>query len=422
MINRNNKKGFTIVELVIVIAVIAILAAVLIPTFSGIIRKANISDDTALARNLNTAAISANANTFEEAIEAVRNEGFLLANLNARASDCYFVWEDDSNQFLLVDAKENLKVLYSNTDDYTAVGATWSIITNAEKASNIEALGLGVTIRLTTKSTDDLNNKINAGGNVTLYMDESVSVNDKSVIELDKADANVTIDFGAATISGGSNDAELKAFPIYVKQGVLNIKNGTVTATSSFIDADNKVRTAALFANNGTANAEGTEVSSKAAISSIFTYSNATGLLKNVSFNTPNGNNAVNAGSGSTLRLEDCEIDVSYIAVHSTYGSNVVIDGGKYHASVSNLLTANVNGVITVEDGTFDCDSPEKTFKFYNYTGNKIILKGGTFNGIAFANLTESAIRGMCNLSECANGVDVVFADGAWTISVKNAG
>ena len=38
-----NKKGFTIVELVIVIAVIAILAAVMIPTFSGIINRANES-------------------------------------------------------------------------------------------------------------------------------------------------------------------------------------------------------------------------------------------------------------------------------------------------------------------------------------------------------------------------------------------
>ena len=38
-----NKKGFTIVELVIVIAVIAILAAVLIPTFSGIVEKAKQS-------------------------------------------------------------------------------------------------------------------------------------------------------------------------------------------------------------------------------------------------------------------------------------------------------------------------------------------------------------------------------------------
>ena len=37
---NNKKKGFTIVELVIVIAVIAILSAVLIPTFSGVTKKA----------------------------------------------------------------------------------------------------------------------------------------------------------------------------------------------------------------------------------------------------------------------------------------------------------------------------------------------------------------------------------------------
>ncbi len=40
---KANKKGFTIVELVIVIAVIAILAAVLIPTFSNVVEKANES-------------------------------------------------------------------------------------------------------------------------------------------------------------------------------------------------------------------------------------------------------------------------------------------------------------------------------------------------------------------------------------------
>jgi len=46
---RMNKKGFTIVELVIVIAVIAILAAVLIPTFSSIITKADESAATQAA-------------------------------------------------------------------------------------------------------------------------------------------------------------------------------------------------------------------------------------------------------------------------------------------------------------------------------------------------------------------------------------
>ena len=48
---RNNKKGFTIVELVIVIAVIAILSAVLIPTFGGITQKAQASAAKQEARN-----------------------------------------------------------------------------------------------------------------------------------------------------------------------------------------------------------------------------------------------------------------------------------------------------------------------------------------------------------------------------------
>ena len=48
---KMNKKGFTIVELVIVIAVIAILAGVLIPTFSGIVGKAQDSAAIQEARN-----------------------------------------------------------------------------------------------------------------------------------------------------------------------------------------------------------------------------------------------------------------------------------------------------------------------------------------------------------------------------------
>lgn len=49
MNKKNNRKGFTTVELVIVIAVIAILATVLIPTFSNLIEKANYSKALQLA-------------------------------------------------------------------------------------------------------------------------------------------------------------------------------------------------------------------------------------------------------------------------------------------------------------------------------------------------------------------------------------
>ena len=54
---KTNRKAFTLVELVIVIAVIAILAAVMIPTFGSIIQSANEAADKSTAANL-TIAIS----------------------------------------------------------------------------------------------------------------------------------------------------------------------------------------------------------------------------------------------------------------------------------------------------------------------------------------------------------------------------
>ena len=64
MKNLKNKKGFTIVELVIVIAVIAILAAVLIPTFSSVIDKANESK-----------ALQQVTNAYKEAIAEALSDG-----------------------------------------------------------------------------------------------------------------------------------------------------------------------------------------------------------------------------------------------------------------------------------------------------------------------------------------------------------
>ena len=57
------RKGFTIVELVIVIAVIAVLAAVLIPTFVGMSKKANMSADQQAVRQMNMVLAGENFDT-----------------------------------------------------------------------------------------------------------------------------------------------------------------------------------------------------------------------------------------------------------------------------------------------------------------------------------------------------------------------
>ena len=56
------KKGFTLVELIIVIAIIAILAAMAIPKFSAVRIDAKVSNDLAAAKNIQSATATMVAN------------------------------------------------------------------------------------------------------------------------------------------------------------------------------------------------------------------------------------------------------------------------------------------------------------------------------------------------------------------------
>ena len=72
---KMNKKGFTIVELVIVIAVIAILAGVMIPTFGNVIESANESSAQQQAKNVHTSLVAADANLINEVVYITVEKG-----------------------------------------------------------------------------------------------------------------------------------------------------------------------------------------------------------------------------------------------------------------------------------------------------------------------------------------------------------
>ena len=105
------KRAFTIVELVIVIAVIAILAAVLIPTFTTLIDKANESNDIALVKNLNTALVSKEAtdevNTMQDALDAAYEYGYTVDKLTPSSSGD-IVWDEVNNRFALINEKKEV--------------------------------------------------------------------------------------------------------------------------------------------------------------------------------------------------------------------------------------------------------------------------------------------------------------------------
>ncbi len=109
---KRNQRGFTIVELVIVIAVIAILAAVLIPTFTSLINKANISADQQAVRQMNTAlaideAENGRAETVEQALDVLNKAGYKANEYIALADGYQFYWDQSTNRVVLYNNNGN---------------------------------------------------------------------------------------------------------------------------------------------------------------------------------------------------------------------------------------------------------------------------------------------------------------------------
>ena len=136
---RTNKKGFTIVELVIVIAVIAILAAVLIPNISRLVRKAQVSNDLSLVRNLNLALETESATmdypTAYDAFAAVKENGYDIAKIEAKASNNKILYDEVNKCFVYLNGV-NLEY-YPNSkkgDTATPNHQLWTVVTSAEDA------------------------------------------------------------------------------------------------------------------------------------------------------------------------------------------------------------------------------------------------------------------------------------------------
>ena len=103
----SKKRGFTIVELIIVIAVIAILAAVLIPTFSNLISRANESVDIQAARNMNTFLATAKytdgVNSILDVYDVFEGSGFKVENYSPLYKGRHYYYDIGYNKILYVD-------------------------------------------------------------------------------------------------------------------------------------------------------------------------------------------------------------------------------------------------------------------------------------------------------------------------------
>ncbi len=183
MHKKLNRKGFTITELVIVIVVIAILAAVLIPTFVSLIKKAKTAGDIQLVRNLNTivateTTVSGGEISPHGAIVAVGENGYMVEKITPTADGRTIVWDATNYRFALLD--ENGEEIYPKDDKSGTPKANLFVISATYPAEGYEEYAVYLTegctlteINATTGVDVGLNEQITT---ITYTGSESVAV------------------------------------------------------------------------------------------------------------------------------------------------------------------------------------------------------------------------------------------------------
>lgn len=240
------KRAFTIVELVIVIAVIAILAAVLIPTFTTLIDKANQSADTSNVKNMNSIlAMDETTNgkpkTMYDAVKVIREGGYDLEKLTPTGQGYDIVWDQDANRLLMVNGEE---VIFGETEKNANGKHLWVVVDSQDEIE---------TTKYSVYLTDAFAGEVTAAQGVDVGANEDVTKVTYNTAE--KQDVTIRTDGGAlvvdaerATVShydtAASVDIQAVADHSYYEYGTVA---GNITLKQGRFVAEDKSSAVALI-------------------------------------------------------------------------------------------------------------------------------------------------------------------------------
>ena len=264
---RNGKRGFTIVELVVVIAVVAILAAVLIPTFASVIKKANISNDVVLVKELNDGLkmeeVGGKKNdTMTDALNVAKDYGFEVEKLTPRSSG-EILWDSVNNRFVLLD--ENGDAVYKDESKTLSSGANlWKIVNNAEEAANNTEYSSYIKGNATI-DTLTVTNGVDVGENIVNKLTYENTTGTAKTVTIRTNGGNLTVNAATDEVNHHNNLTSVNVQAVApnsyheygkvlgtvkVKSGHVKVENGAEVASVIAVETDAEVK-ATITAESG---------------------------------------------------------------------------------------------------------------------------------------------------------------------------
>ena len=314
MKKQNKKRGFTIIELTIVVSVIAILSAVLIPTFSGVIKRANLSADEQAVRAINLELAGADDSDLANlaSVEEYLNELGLTINDYKPVSKNYkFAYAPSLKKVVLVDS--NNKVVYPKeyaNQEVTVENAVEDEVVELSPADDLALIAASRGGEIVVPAE-------NLAMDTALYLTKNTTVTLNGTISV----ANDTVGDGVFCVKKGTLTLN--------GDGVVNGKSADTCDYNMAVWADG----GEVVINGGTYTTEGAkEIDAKGNANN-----NEVIYVKNGGKVTINGGNFIGANPAFTLNSHDTQV------------GTIEVKGGKFYKF--NPKTDANDATITVADG-----------------------------------------------------------------------